>query len=214
VLILGDVRLYRDGLVSLLSNHHALDVIGAVPAGADVAQVAAASRPDIVLIDAAAVRGSDLVHHMLSDVPGLRVVAYGLMDEDREALDCAEAGVAGYVRSDATRDDLIATVLGVADGEFHCAPRIVTLVFKRVSTLAADRRSTVLAAPLTTRQNQIIDLVDRGLGNKDIASRLGIEVSTVKNHIHNILDKLHVARRGEAAAAVRRARVTTERHRI
>jgi len=201
VLVLGHIRLYRDALASLIASHETLKVIGAAPIDDNLPRLMTSERPDIVLVDGASVRGGDLVRRILASVPEASIVAYGILDEEHEAIDCAEAGVAGYVRGDATRDELVATIVSVACGEFHCSPRIVSLMFKRVAILAAEHRETLL----TAREKQIVALVDHGLVNKEIASQLGVEVSTVKNHIHNILEKLRVSRRGEAAAAVRRA---------
>lgn len=205
VLVLGHIRLYRDALASLIATHKTLKVIGAAPIDDNLPRLVTSERPDIVLVDGASVRGGDLVRRILASVPEASIVAYGILDEEHEAIDCAEAGVAGYVRGDATRDELVATIMGVACGEFRCSPRIVSLMFKRVAILAAEHRETGLATLLTAREKQIVALVDHGLVNKEIASQLGVEVSTVKNHIHNILEKLRVSRRGEAAAAVRRA---------
>jgi two-component system, NarL family, nitrate/nitrite response regulator NarL len=89
-----------------------------------------------------------------------------------------------------------------------CSPQIAASLIRRVRTLSCERPAPSDVPPLTARQWEILDLIDEGLSNKEIAGRLCIEVPTVKNHIHNILDKLQVRRRSEAAARVRGLRET------
>src|SRR5262245_50784467 len=175
VLVLGHVRLYREGLASLIASHETLKVIGAAPIDDNLPRLVTSERPDIVLVDGASVRG-DLVRRILASVPEASSVAYGTLDEEHEAIDCGEAGVAGYVRGDATRDELVATIVGVACGEVRCSPRIVSLMFKRVAILAAEHRETGLATLLTARAKQIVALVDHGLVIKEIARQLRREV--------------------------------------
>ena len=97
---------------------------------------------------------------------------------------------------DATAQELVATIQGCACGEFHCSPRMAAMLVRRVSALAQgvaeDRRDD----DLTLRERTIVGLIDNGLSNKEIARRLGIELSTVKNHVHRILEKLHAPRGG------------------
>jgi two-component system nitrate/nitrite response regulator NarL len=98
-------------------------------------------------------------------------------------------------------------VRSVTRGETLCSPRIAATLFRRVAALAADRRvgDERTLRRLTRRERQIVDLIADGLSNKEIAHRLQIEFATVKNHVHNILEKLQVTRRADAVAALRRA---------
>ena len=118
-------------------------------------------------------------------------------------LPLAEAGIAGWVTREASVDDLRATVASAAAGEAVFSPRLAASLLRRVAALASERRVGAQATPLTRRQREILALIDEGLSNKEIARRLSIEVATVKNHVHNILEKLEVTRRAEAAALVR-----------
>ena len=120
---------------------------------------------------------------------------------------CAEAGVAAFVMGDATAQQLVATMLGCACGEFHCSPRVAAMLVRRVSALAQGVVEDRCDDDLTPRERTIVGLIDDGLSNKEIARRLGIELSTVKNHVHRILEKLHASRRAQAAAHFRRAQV-------
>jgi len=99
-------------------------------------------------------------------------------------------------------------VLSIARGEFRCSPRVAALLAKRVSALSQRLTPDQRHGHLTPRERAIVPLIDEGLSNKGIAARLGIEISTVKNHVHHILEKLHALRRTRAAAQFRRGRLT------
>src|SRR5439155_827652 len=104
---------------------------------------------------------------------------------------------------EASIDDLVTVIESVARGEAICSPRVAAGLLRRVAALAAGHGGDLPRAQLTNREREIVRLIDNGLSNKEIARALGIEVATVKNHVHNILEKLQVHRRGEAAARVR-----------
>lgn len=133
-------------------------------------------------------------------------MAYGVVGGDDEVIRCAQAGVAGYVSRDASLEELAAAVLTVAQGDVACPPHIAGIVLRRLAAAAAGSTPKP-DHPLTLRERQIVALVDQGLCNKEIAARLGVEVSTVKNHVHNLLQKFGAKRRGEAAARARRLAV-------
>ncbi|HEV7389301.1 MAG TPA: response regulator transcription factor [Gemmatimonadaceae bacterium] len=204
VFLVADIRLYRDGIVQALTDNPDVEVVGAAsPMLPDCEHHIQLAEPDVLLVEGSAIREDSLVTRLDAIAPGCRVVAFGVVDDEREVIHCVEQGVSGFISRDAGLDQLVEIIRSVARGEFSCSPRETTLLLKGVRSLTADRRP---GAPpcLTVREQQVIGLVDNGLSNKDIAHRLGIELSTVKNHIHNILSKLHTTRRGEAAASVRR----------
>jgi two-component system nitrate/nitrite response regulator NarL len=203
VLIASPVRLYREGLARALANRSDIEVVGVEATARACLELAEQRRPDVVLLDVADPGEVGSVRELRA--AGLRVVALGVPEREREVIDCAEAGVAGYVTRDQGIADLVATIESVARDEMLCSPRLAATLLRRVSALAADRRPHAPAPVLTPRELEVVGLIDRGLSNKQIAQRLCIEVPTVKNHIHHILDKLAVKRRGEAAARVREA---------
>lgn len=203
VALLADVRLYRDGLAVALGGRPELEMLGAAPVNETGLEFLAAAHPDIVLLDAAAARSPGTVHAIRAVVEQAKVVAFAIGDEERDAILCAEAGVSGYVSSEASLDDLVGTIVRVAQGEFPCSPRVAALLAQRISSLAAQREPQVVGERLTAREREVLRLIDQGLSNKEIARRLDIGVSTVKNHVHNILDKTSASRRTQAAARVR-----------
>jgi len=205
VVVLGDVRLYREGLAQLLGHRDTLHVVGVAPVVPEGLNLVTVECPDIVLVEAAVVYKRETLRKILEVAPTIKCIAYGIVDEEREAIECAEAGAIGYVSYEATVEDLVATILSAAHEEFSCSPRITAILLRRLSTVAAKQQDEGSEALLTVRERQVLALVDQGLSNKEIATRLGIEVSTVKNHMHNVLEKLHATCRGEAAARVRHA---------
>ncbi len=129
----------------------------------------------------------------------------GLTEVESDILACIETGVAGYLSQDASLKELYRTMHAVAKGEPFCSPKIVGALFTRVAAETQKRERILLMdwVNLTRRELEILPLIEEGLSNKEIALRLHIEVRTVKNHIHNILRKLQLEGRREAARFAR-----------
>jgi two-component system, NarL family, nitrate/nitrite response regulator NarL len=206
ILVVAEIRLYREGLTEMLGDEPGLEIVAAVAGADDAVRALRELRPDIVLLDMAIPDNAWLVRAMVAAVPGTRVVALAVPEIEREVLACAEAGVAGYVTRDGSLEDVVAAVESAARGEMLCSPRMAATLFQRIATMALESSPASIESRLTTRELQILDLIDQGLSNKEIARRLTIELSTVKNHVHNILEKLNVSRRSEAAARARAER--------
>ena len=134
-----------------------------------------------------------------------RVVLLAVPELEEEILACAEAGVAGYVTRNGSLEDLVVAIDSVGRGEVICSARVAGALMRRVAALASERRGLPGHEPLTSRELDVAALLEAGFSNKEIAGRLCIEVTTVKHHVHNILEKLCVSRRGEAAVKLRDA---------
>jgi two-component system, NarL family, nitrate/nitrite response regulator NarL len=202
VVIASDVRVYRDGLARILADRPDVELAGASPL-AFAAERAERLRPRVLLADSAAVRDGRLVREVCEASPETLVVAFAVDEREDEVVACAEAGAAAYVPRDASVEELVQILAGAAGGELLCPPKMAASVFRRVGALAADGKARVEGPPLTAREAEIGDLLAQGMSNKQIARELSIRVSTVKNHVHNVLEKMRVSRRGEAAARVR-----------
>ena len=205
VFIVAEVRLYREGLAVVLGYREGIRVVGSgAPQNGVCAQIAAAG-PDVVLFD---MRTSENISVLgsLTSADGIpKVVALGVSDRDCDVVACVELGASGLAGREASLDDLVATLQCAMRGELLCTPRAAAAMARRVAagnTAAAPE--TLLEGRLTARELQIVRFIDDGLSNKEIATHLGIELPTVKNHIHHLLSKLQVRRRGEAAAQIRR----------
>jgi two-component system, NarL family, nitrate/nitrite response regulator NarL len=200
ILIVCEIRLYREGLALLVGAH------GSVQSVAEVADVAGAFRamselrPDVVLLDGAMPDGIENVLAIVREDPAARVVVLGASEREHEVIGYAEAGVSGYVTRDASASTLCETVRAVAHGETLCTPQIAATLLRRVAVLALQQAEPD-ATRLTTREREVVALVGRGLTNREIADHLYIEAATVKNHVHRILAKLEVQRRGDIAGA-------------
>ena len=209
VAIISDIRLYREGLADVLGRRPEVDVLGTAANGEVALDCVGRLRPDVALLDMAMLGGIATMRALAAAAPEVKVVALGVPEVEPHVLACAEAGVAAYVPREGSLDDLVTTLKAVAVGEVLCSPRIVAGLFRRVATLALERRAERATRGLTARETEILKLVDEGLTNKEIGRRLCIELPTVKNHMHNILEKLQLGSRGEAAAWMRRRAVMT-----
>jgi DNA-binding NarL/FixJ family response regulator len=205
VLVVSAVRLFRDGLAEILSRQSTIDLVGTSATTEETVEILEHASPSVLLLDVPTTDGPEVIRTIARIANGVKVVVLGIIESETEVIAWAEAGVAGYVSREASGADLAQVIEAVARGETIFSPRIAALLLHRVSALAA-RPTFDSPGPmhsLTARERDIIELIDQGLSNKDIANQLYIEVSTVKNHVHNILRKLHVHRRSQAAALVR-----------
>ena len=201
ILIVTDIRLYREGLALILTRQPDLLVVGWAGTAADALSRVREADVDVVLLDMAMPDSRTLARTMTRTLPDSHVVALAVPDSERAVLDCAESGVTGFVLREASADDLIAALRSARLGELRCPPAVAAILRRRLATAAAGEAGD--AGRLTAREREVLELIDEGLGNKAIAQALGIGVATVKNHVHNICEKLQVHRRGEAVAHVR-----------
>lgn len=202
VAIAGSVRLYRDGLAHGLGRHAGLSVVLATDYESLVERATEVDA-DILLLDVSAPGTPVLLDALRSAVPRTQIIAFAIGDSDDTVLEFVEAGVVAFIPRDCALSELVATIERVACGEALWSPRRMGMLCRRLAELASAARAPRSPASLTGREQEIATCIDLGMSNKQIAAKLGIEVSTVKNHVHKLLEKLHVTRRGEAAAFVR-----------
>jgi two-component system, NarL family, nitrate/nitrite response regulator NarL len=203
VLIVCEVRLYRDGLRRSLDQRPAIEVVGTAASAADALAQVEALCPEVTLLDMGLSGATELIGALRARAPRATVVALGVAEEPQAVLECVEAGAAAYVPRDASLDDLTAALEAAARGAVLCSPEIAGSLFRRVAALAGERPPQAEMAALTQREREILALIEEGLSNKEIARRLRVKLATVKNHVHHILEKLGVSGRGAAAALVR-----------
>jgi DNA-binding NarL/FixJ family response regulator len=198
VLVIGEIRLFREGLVQLLNADGRLQVRSCADSFEEGVRIVRTSGCSIVLIDMATRGSLDGVRALRAASPGLTVVALGVADVEADIVACAEAGIDGYVPRTASLDDLVKSVEHALRGEVYCSARAVGQLFRRLANLAP---TTPVLEPgvqgLTRRERQVLELISSGLTNKQIARTLGIELCTVKNHVHRVLEKMNVQRRSQ-----------------
>jgi len=169
----------------------------------DAVALLSSNQPDVVLLDIAMPDSFAAAEVIGRIAPRASLVALGVPHETDDVVRCAEAGIAAYVPRDASLEELLEAVDHARRGELRCSPKVAAGLLRRVAARAAQQE--VPSLTLTAREREIVRLIDDGLSNKDIARRLGIEVATVKNHVHNALKKLRVRRRAEAAVRLRKS---------
>lgn len=201
---MAEARAYAEALASALEREPLIRAVATATTVDEALARAGSLSPDVILVDTAIGDGPRAVQVLAAEVPAASIVALAVADLDHELIACVEAGAVGCVTRDASLTELIAGLEGLARGETPFSERLAGSLIRRVQGMAAERVAGSLAERLTPRERQILALIDEGRSNKQIAQTLCIEPATVKNHVHNILEKLQVARRGEAAAALRR----------
>ena len=204
LVILAEVRFYREGLALFFADQDGFEVAGTAEDVVGAVDLAHSVQFDVALLDMATPETLDTTKILRAASPTSAIVALGVREDEREVISLAEAGVDGFVSRDASLEDLSRAVESAARGETRCSAQVAGMLTRRVATLAHQVFSERGDIPLTRRQLEIVKLIDEGLPNKVIAQRLFIQVPTVKNHVHNILERLGVHHREDAASAVRR----------
>jgi two-component system nitrate/nitrite response regulator NarL len=207
IIIVSDTRLYREGLALSLARVDRVVVVGVADTVASALTCIQEKNPDVALLDFAMHDALALPHAIAAARTQVKVVAFSVADTEDEVCECAEAGIAGYVARNRSKEDLIAAVENAVRGEVLCSPRVAASLFRRLAARVQTPRQRPPEAALTSREQDIVALIDRGLSNKEIARQLKISLPTVKNHVHNILEKLQVQGRGAASALLREAAI-------
>ena len=203
ILLVSTIRLYRDGLADVLSRADGLVVVGTESDYAATPDRVSALEPDVVLLEVGGQDSYAAARAIAAVAPRIPVVALGVGESEAELLACVESGFAGSLTRNASIDELISTVTSVCRGELICTPNFAGTMVRRIAALTASRQQARSERRLTTREREIVRLIREDLSNKEIAVRLGIEVATVKNHVHNVLEKLQVHRRSDAVRVLR-----------
>jgi two-component system nitrate/nitrite response regulator NarL len=207
VLIAHEVRVIRDGLTSLLLQSPELTVVALPPQESGYKEQQKDGAVDIVLAvsELAADTALNQIQRIKNTYPEAKVVVIGVSGTENESLECIEAGASGYVLPGSSPAHLIETVKMVHQGEASCPPDILALLFERIASLRAQVHTVQnnQLSSLTQRELEVLQLVADGMSNKEIAAYLRLELQTVKNHVHSILEKLRVNNRREAAACTK-----------
>lgn len=201
--IIEDNRLVREGLAALLTGTGKCIVVAVAAAlNADLAQLRAA-EPRVILLDLGVNGdGPRSVEGVREKFPSAGVLVMDLMPLHEDIVELVNAGVAGFVMKDATVEELLSTIVAVADGQRVLPPEMTSALFSQIAREAAEREpaSETDAARMTPREREVIVLIKEGLSNKRIAGRLDIAPQTVKSHVRNIMEKLALHTRLQIAA--------------
>jgi two-component system nitrate/nitrite response regulator NarL len=204
VLIVSDIRAHCESLELALARHSELEVVASTWDYRGVVETILHLAPNIVLLDTTSTNRRATAQQIRASCPAVKVIVLGVEEEEAEVIAWAETGMAGYVGRDDSLKDLLDVIVSAARGELRCSPRMAATILQRLGTLAAHTSAPAreLDIPLTTREMDVARLIARGLSNKEIARTLSIAVPTVKNHVHNILEKLRLRSRTAIASIV------------
>ena len=202
VIVIAGIRLYREGISSFLTTVDGIEVGGTFARWDDALQAVERSSADVVLLESSAQEAHTAIRRLEAARPGVRTVALSIADDEADVVFWAEAGASGYLTREDSLAQLAEIVRSVARGEMPCSPRMAATLLRRVGTLAAAGERPLPETRLTTRERQIVGLIEGGLSNKEIGRELCIELATVKNHVHHILEKLDVRHRNDAVACL------------
>ena len=201
VVLVDDHDLFRTGLRNLLQEQ-GVDIVGEAASGTDALRVVRENAPDVVVMDLnmPGMNGVDATRHMSRDAPLTRVVVLTISDQEHDVMDAILAGACGYLLKDASIHDLMQGIHSAAAGESLISPHIAGKVLQHVrATTAAPEAAATIRAELSDREIQVLKLIANGKDNALIAGELHISPKTVKNHISNILMKLQIENRIQAA---------------
>jgi DNA-binding NarL/FixJ family response regulator len=202
VLIVDDHDLFRSGLRNLLEVEQGIEIIGEAPGGHEALRIVREVAPDVVVMDLnmPGISGVEATRQISMIAPLTRVLVLTISDQDNDVMDAILAGACGYLLKDSSIQDLMTGIRAAALGESLISPTIAAKVLQRLraSSKRPEIESTI-RAELSDREIEVLKLIANGKDNAMIAAELHISPKTVKNHISNILMKLQIDNRIQAA---------------
>ena len=204
LLIVDNHTLFRQGLVSLLQSEPGYDVIGEASSGEDSLQIVPELTPDVILMDVKmpGIGGVEATRRLLETNPEERILMLTVSEEEENLFAAIQAGALGYLLKNADASELLEAIHRIHTGEAMISP---AMTFRLLQALKSGGIPAPLSElPLTSREQDVFQLLARGASNRQIAKTLMITENTVKTHVRNILEKLELHSRNEVAAYARR----------
>lgn len=205
ILLVDDHVLFRKGLANLLSSHEGLEVVGEANDGEEALEQARQLMPDLILMDIQmpvcdGLRATQLIKQ---EMPCVKIVMLTVSDDDQTLFEAIKMGAQGYLLKNLEPEDLFSMLTGVVKGEAAISRKMAAKILSEFASLGRQSEPLQTAGPvgnLSSREKEVLGLVVKGATNKEIAGELCITENTVKNHLRNILEKLHLENRVQAAA--------------
>jgi len=201
VLLADDHALFRRGVASLLAAESDFHVVGEAVDGRQAVDMARELMPDVILMDISmpVMDGLEATRRIKAEFPYVRIVILTVSDGDRSLFEAVKSGAQGYLLKKIEPQALCGTVRGVVRGEAFVSPMMAARLLEEFARQSRQAAPAAPAAELTAREREVLELVSRGMSNKEIAAALAIAENTAKNHLKNILEKLHLENRVQAA---------------
>jgi len=204
LLLVDDNRLFREGLAEMFNTQRDLTVVAALADGDEALRRVPATKPHVILLDQALRNGNalELARTVRQASPETKVIMMGFLPIEEDVVEYVRAGVSGFVLKAATLDDFLHAIRSVAQGANILPPSLTVSLFSQVAGLATRKGEgqALEAVRLTKREREVVDLIASGMSNKEIAHQLHVATHTIRNHVHNALEKLALHSRLQIAA--------------
>ncbi len=202
VMVVDDHALFRRGLEMVLGNEEDLELVGEASDGQEAVEKAQDLMPDVVLMDVRMPRrsGIEATSQIRDLLPHVKILMLTISDDEADLYDAIKAGASGYLLKEIPIEEVADAIRSVWAGQSRISPSMASKLLNEFAAMskATDERPQMPSLRLTDREMEVLKLVAQGLNNRDIAKQLFISENTVKNHIRNILEKLHLHSRMEA----------------
>ncbi len=201
VLLVDDHNLVRNGIASLLMAHN-IEVVGEASDGLEALQKAQQIRPDTILMDINMPRlgGLEATRLIKTEMPNIKIIILTVSEDEENLFEAIKSGAEGYLLKDIKADEFLKLLNGVTRGEAAISPIMAAKIIDEFAQQPTDQNKESSKSRLTDREKEVLRLVSSGDLNKEIALTLNITENTVKYHLRNIMDKLHLRNRAAIAA--------------
>ena len=201
ILIVDDHAVVREGLRWLISTEPGMELVGEATDGAEAVEKARLLHPDVILLDLVMPRkdGLEAIREIIAESPGMRILVLSSFAEDEKVFAAIKSGALGYMVKDSSSQDLMGAIRDVHRGEPSVDPTIAQKLMRELQRAARQPSVSPVGQSLTEREAAVLKLVAQGLSNRSIADKLMVNERTVRTHVSNILDKLSLVNRTQAA---------------
>jgi NarL family two-component system response regulator LiaR len=208
ILIVDDHPMMREALMTALSEEADMDVVGEASDGAEGIKMAVERKPDVILMDLLmpGMDGLKAIAGILEVIPDAKILVVTSLEDEEKILSAIQAGALGYFPKTTPRKFLLEAIRKIADGIPYLPAGIAQKLFKGIRNTKALGGRSAVDEPLTSRQDEILALLGEGRTDQEIGKTLHLEESTVRSHVHRILQRLGVENRSQAVAYAKRGR--------
>jgi len=206
IVVVDDHPLFREGVATTLASYPDIEVVGEGSSSDEALRLARDLLPDVLLLDISMPGGGvNAARDIAAAYPVIRIIMLTVSEHEEDVLKSLKAGARGYILKGVTARDLVAIVRAVHSGESYVTPALAASLLADLKDEGSDAASNGgILDELTTRERQILELLATGRSNKEIARSLDLAEKTVKHYVTNILEKLQVRNRVEAAVLAQR----------